>query len=128
MKRGRPTAHTKAKFVTFIDNGEETFFELDSKGNIIRNGKHLVVHHKKSISETETSTELPRPEIFPVPQKQSENRDQSFAPLVVENTDSIFQELGPDLLTSIELDFMPEPLIMPQILDIDPNPVYDFDM
>lgn len=51
MKAGRPTYRVKAKWVTFQGPEDETFFELDQRGELIKvNKKELKPHHTKKIS------------------------------------------------------------------------------
>lgn len=45
MRRGRPTSHTKAKWITYISEGTEKYYELDEKGRIIKEGRNISPHH-----------------------------------------------------------------------------------
>lgn len=46
MRRGRPTQHTKAKWITYTSDGTEKFYELDEKGRLIKKGLNLSPHHE----------------------------------------------------------------------------------
>ena len=62
MKRGRPTSHIKAKWITYRDNDEETYFELDDKGRIISNQQSRIApHHSIPIPMMQPK----KPEILP---------------------------------------------------------------
>ncbi|EAX95718.1 hypothetical protein TVAG_123090 [Trichomonas vaginalis G3] len=45
MRRGRPTSHTKAKWITYSSEGTEKYYELDEKGRIIKEGRNISPHH-----------------------------------------------------------------------------------
>lgn len=47
MKRGRPTNHTSARWVTFTKDNKELFFELN-KGKLVTE-KKLQPHHTKDL-------------------------------------------------------------------------------
>ncbi|EAY12113.1 hypothetical protein TVAG_301300 [Trichomonas vaginalis G3] len=55
MKRGRPTCHTIAKFISIVRGGEELYYEL-VKGKLV-NEKKLQPHHTKSLTEKDKESE-----------------------------------------------------------------------
>ncbi|MDR1819853.1 MAG: hypothetical protein LBR15_06345 [Methanobrevibacter sp.] len=50
MKRGRPTTHVKARWISFRTGYKELFYELDENGNLILDSnKKPVIHHERLI-------------------------------------------------------------------------------
>ena len=65
MKRGRPTLHIKAKWITYMDKDEETFFELDEKGRIISKNKNKITpHHSAPVSVIQKKLEFIAPTVI----------------------------------------------------------------
>ncbi|EAX81925.1 hypothetical protein TVAG_022860 [Trichomonas vaginalis G3] len=45
MRRGRPTQHTRAKWITYTSEGTEKYYELDDKGRLVKTDNLLAPHH-----------------------------------------------------------------------------------
>ena len=105
MKRGRPTRHTKAKWVTFTNDGKELFFELDDKGNIIREGKSLIPHHTNIVGETQDA----------VPTKES---PQTPLPVVIKIDFPVSAE-PIDFEPMLQIDFN---MVPAEPIDLEPAP------
>ena len=89
--------HTKAKWVTFIDNGSELFFKLDDKGNLIKTGKEITPDHSIPVIQMESNPEPIQEPLIPSVQISEEipftlpvGMDSFLDPLDLQTTDPLF--------------------------------------
>ena len=92
MKRGRPKTHIKAKWVTFMNDDTESFFELDDKGKLIPHNKKIVPHHTNKLESPKTVEEIKQP----IAQEMNkEDNTPKFFPSII--SPIIFPITGPPL-------------------------------
>lgn len=119
MKAGRPTYRVKAKWVSFQGPDDETFYELNQKGELIKVNRSLKPHHVRPLSLTSkesnavdsATSELvkpclklssePLPAFYPV----TESQDAVDLTGAFRDMDSYFSsQLGEE--SSVNYDFM----------------------
>ena len=72
MKAGRPTYRVKARWITYDCDNAVAFYELDSKGNLVKDNGKLKLHHtvqlnKDSLAKAALPPQAPLAPVEPKP-------------------------------------------------------------